>query len=120
MAFSERQIWLLRKRMRAYREFEGRRAGIKRGLPWKTISSRIEVRLDLRFEIPPERLRQFIEGYRDQSQSGLVRFPLLEVHRLEALRRFLCCDEVALLNDGEFQNANGQVPAIAHVMGVVA
>ena len=114
MAFSERQIWLLRKRVRAYREHEGRRAGIRRGLPWKSVASRIETRLDLSFEIPPERLRQFAEGLPDQNQPGAIRFPQLEAHRLEALRQFLCCDEIALLNNSEFRRENEVVPAVAH------
>ena len=113
MNFSEHQIWMIRKRLRAYREQEGRRLGLKRGLPWKAVSSKIEKRLDLSFELPPERLRQFVLGVPCKRFEGEVHFPNLEQNRLNAVCQFLITSEIGFLSDQEMRHLDTDIPVSA-------
>lgn len=113
MNFSEHQVWMIRKRLRAYREQEGRRLGLKRGLPWKAFSSKIEKRLDLSFELPPERLRQFVQGVSGKKIADEAYFPNLEQNRLNAVYEFLCKHEIGFLSEQEMRHLDAAVPVAA-------
>jgi len=105
MSFSSWQIRRLRSRLRAYREQQGLKQ-IGRPLPWKYLDSIIARTLDLDFDLGGangERLRQFIEGVPVAKGSKEKRFPVMEEHKLEALRDFLMHKDIRFLAEHELE-----------------
>lgn len=105
MSFSSWQIRRLRSRLSAYREQQGLKQ-MGRPLPWKYLDSIISKTLDLDFELGAangERLRQFIEGVPVSKGSKEKRFPVMEEHKLEALRDFLMHKDIRFLAEHELE-----------------
>jgi len=105
MSFSNWQIRRLRSRLRSYREHQGLKQ-MGRPLPWKYLDSIIAKTLDLDFDLGGangERLRQFIEGVPVAKGSREKRFPVMEEHKLEALRDFLMHRDIRFLAEHELE-----------------
>ena len=106
MSFSDRQIRLLRTRLRAYRLQQGEKK-LGRALPWKTVATRINGKLRLDFDVggdEGERLRQFVIGVPIKNESKELRPRIPEDHRLEAIRDFLSHPDVRYLSEHELQD----------------
>jgi hypothetical protein len=91
MAYSEWQLNRLRDALRAYHDYEpGHGSG---SFNWKDVSEAISLTADV--AVPPERLRQFVEGNR--SKDGARRkFQSMQAESLEAIVRFLTEERLLL------------------------
>ena len=65
------------------------------------------------FELPPERLRQFVQGVPCKRFEGEVHFPNLEQNRLDAVCEFLRASEIGFLSDQEMRHLDTDVPVAA-------
>jgi hypothetical protein len=92
MQFSDWQLNRLRDALRAYHDY-GRDAVDGRFYNWKDVSEAISLCADI--EVPPERLRQFVEGNR--SKDGARRkFQSMQEASLEAIVKFLTEERLLL------------------------
>src|SRR6056297_1837623 len=115
MALSDWQARLIRARLVSYREIEGRRQGLKRGLPWKTLSAQISWPKGVAEDSAEERLRQFVNGIPSRKGSGRE-FPVPQDGRLEAIADFLMADRIKMLDPAELEEIEGAVPHFVQMM----
>lgn len=115
MTLSDWQARLIRARLVSYREVEGRRQGLKRGLPWKTISTEISWPKGVAKDSTEERLRQFVNGIPSRKGNGRE-FPVPQDGRLEAIADFLMADRIKMLDPAELEEIEGAVPHFVQMM----
>jgi len=96
MAYSEWQLNRLRDALRAYHDYEpGHGSG---SFNWKDVSEAISLTADVK--VPPERLRQFVEGNR--SKDGARRkFQSMQPESLDAIVRFVTEERLLLATELE-------------------
>jgi hypothetical protein len=98
MRFSDWQLNRLRDALRAYHQF-GRDAVDGRHYNWKDVSEAINLSTDV--EVPPERLRQFVEGVK--APEGGRRFLTMQDDRLEAIVKFATDEDNGLISEAELR-----------------
>jgi hypothetical protein len=98
MRYSEWQLNRLRGALRAYHRF-GRDAVDGRHYNWKDVSEAISLSTDV--EVPPERLRQFVEGVK--TPSGGRRLLTMQDDRLEAIVKFATDEDYGLISEAELR-----------------
>src|ERR1700742_2371978 len=96
MRFSDWQLNRLRDALRAYHKF-GRDAVDGRHYNWKDVSEAISLATDV--DVPPERLRQFVEGNR--AKGGGREFRSMQEDRLEAIAKFATDEDSGLISEAE-------------------
>lgn len=97
MRYSDWQLNRLRDALRAYHRY-GRGADGSY-FNWKDVSEAIAESTDV--SIPPERLRQFVEGF--TAKDGIRRFPLPQEASLAAIVAFATDEENELLSPAELE-----------------
>src|SRR6185312_1432225 len=86
----------LRDALRAYHDYEpGHGSG---SFNWKDVSEAISLTANV--EVPPERLRQFVEGNRSKD-GGRRKFQSMQAESLEAIVKFVTDER--LLSPGELE-----------------
>lgn len=95
MKLSDWQLQRLRNALRAYHSYERSHEG--EAFTWKDVSEAIDEYTGVR--VPHERLRQFVEGVRQE--DGGIRHPVPKGERLKAIYDFATNDELALLTEDE-------------------
>jgi hypothetical protein len=98
MRFSDWQLNRLRDALRAYHKF-GRDAVDGRHYNWKDVSEAISLATDV--EVPPERLRQFVEGVK--SPDGGRRILTMQEDRLDAIAKFATDEDYRLISEAELR-----------------
>lgn len=98
MRFSDWQLNRLRDALRAYHKF-GRDAVDGRHYNWKDVSEAISLATDV--EVPPERLRQFVEGVK--TPGGGRRLLTMQEDRLEAIAKFATDKDYGLISEAELK-----------------
>jgi hypothetical protein len=98
MRYSDWQLNRLRDALRAYHRF-GRDAVDGRHYNWKDVSEAISLSTDV--DVPPERLRQFVEGVK--TPDGGRRYLTMQDDRLEALVKFATDEDNALITEAELR-----------------
>src|SRR6185312_696079 len=97
MRLSDWQLDRLRNALRAYHQF-GRGSGGEY-FNWKDVSEAISLATDV--EIPPERLRQFVEG--KKMPGGLRTYGTMQDDRLEAIVKFATDEETGIMSEAELR-----------------
>jgi len=98
MRFSDWQLNRLRDALRAFHKF-GRDAVDGRHYNWKDVSEAIFLSAEV--EVPPERLRQFVEGVK--TPGGGRRLLTMQDERLEAIARFATDEDYGLISEAELR-----------------
>lgn len=98
MRFSDWQLNRLRDALRAFHKF-GRDAVDGRHYNWKDVSEAINLSTDV--EVPPERLRQFVEGVK--TPGGGRRLLTMQEDRLEAIAKFATDEDYGLISETELR-----------------
>jgi len=98
MRFSDWQLNRLRDALRAYHKF-GRDAVDGRHYNWKDVSEAISLSTEV--EVPPERLRQFVEGVK--TPGGGRRLLTMQEDRLEAIAKFATDKDYGLISEAELR-----------------
>lgn len=98
MRFSDWQLTRLRDALRAYHQF-GRDAVDGRHYNWKDVSEAINLSTEV--EVPPERLRQFVEGVK--TPDGGRKFLTMQDDRLEAIVKFATDEDNGLISEAELR-----------------
>jgi hypothetical protein len=98
MRFSDWQLNRLRDALRAYHKF-GRDAVDGRHYNWKDVSEAISLSAEV--EVPPERLRQFVEGVR--TPGGRRRLLTMQDDRLAAIAKFATDEDNQLISESELR-----------------
>jgi hypothetical protein len=98
MRFSDWQLNRLRDVLRAYHKF-GRDPVDGRHYNWKDVHQAISLSTDV--EVPPERLRQFVEGVR--TPDGGRRYLTMQDNRLEAIVKFATDEDNQLISESELR-----------------
>jgi hypothetical protein len=97
MRFSDWQLTRLRNALRAYHH-HGRGSGGE-FFNWKDVSEAISLATDV--TVPPERLRQFVEGVK--TPGGYRKFPVPQETSLQAILKFATEEENGLLSEDELR-----------------
>jgi len=97
MRLSDWQLDRLRNALRAYHQFG--RGSDGEYFNWKDVSEAISLSTDV--TIPPERLRQFVEG--KKMPGGFRSFGTMQDDRIEAIVKFATEEEYGLLTEAELQ-----------------
>jgi len=98
MRYSEWQLNRLRDALRAYHRF-GRDAVDGRHYNWKDVSEAISLSTEV--EVPPERLRQFVEGVK--TPGGGRRLLTMQEDRLDAIAKFATDEDYGLISEAELR-----------------
>jgi hypothetical protein len=98
MRFSDWQLNRLRDALRAFHKF-GRDAVDGRHYNWKDVSEAIFLSAEV--EVPPERLRQFVEGVK--TPSGGRRLLTMQEDRLDAIAKFAIDEDYGLISETELR-----------------
>jgi len=98
MRFSDWQLNRLRDALRAFHKF-GRDAVDGRHYNWKDVSEAIFLSAEV--EVPPERLRQFVEGVK--TPSGGRRLLTMQEDRLDAIAKFATDEDYGLISEAELR-----------------
>jgi hypothetical protein len=98
MRFSDWQLNRLRDALRAYHKF-GRDPVDGRHYNWKDVSEAISLATEV--DIPPERLRQFVEGVK--TPDGGRRLLTMQADRLEAIVKFALHEDYELISEAELR-----------------
>ena len=98
MRFSDWQLNRLRDALRAYHKF-GRDPVDGRHFNWKDVSEAIFLSAEV--EVPPERLRQFVEGVK--TPSGGRRLLTMQDDRLDAIAKFATDEDYGLISEAELR-----------------
>jgi hypothetical protein len=98
MRFSDWQLNRLRDALRAFHKF-GRDPVDGRHFNWKDVSEAIF--LSAALEVPPERLRQFVEGVK--TPSGGRRLLTMQEDRLDAIAKFATDEDYGLISEAELR-----------------
>jgi hypothetical protein len=98
MRYSEWQLNRLRDALRAYHKF-GRDPIDGRHYNWKDVSEAIFLSAEV--EVPPERLRQFVEGVK--TPRGGRRLLTMQDDRLEAVAKFATDEDYGLISEAELR-----------------
>jgi len=98
MRFSDWQLNRLRDALRAFHKF-GRDPIDGRHFNWKDVSEAIF--LSAEAEVPPERLRQFVEGVK--TPGGGRRLLTMQDDRLEAIVKFVTDEDYGLISEAELR-----------------
>ena len=98
MRFSDWQLNRLRDALRAFHKF-GRDPVDGRHFNWKDVSEAIFLSAEV--EVPPERLRQFVEGVK--TPSGGRRFLTMQDDRLDAIAKFATDEDYGLISEAELR-----------------
>jgi len=96
MAYSEWQLNRLRDALRAYHAYTPTQDS--GAFNWKDVTEAISLATDV--TVPPERLRQFVEGNRTKDGAGR-KFQSMQPQSLEAIVKFVTQEE--LLSPGELE-----------------
>jgi len=99
MRFSDWQLNRLRDALRAFHKF-GRDPVDGRHFNWKDVSEAIFLSTEV--EVPPERLRQFIEGNRIKGGAGRE-FRSMQDDRLDAIAKFATDEDCGLISEAELR-----------------
>ena len=97
MAYSEWQLNRLRDALRAYHAYTPTED--LGPFNWKDVSEAISLATDV--TVPPERLRQFVEGNKTKDGTGR-KFQSMQPQSLEAIAKFVT--EERLLSPGELDD----------------
>jgi hypothetical protein len=98
MRFSDWQLNRLRDALRAFHKF-GRDAVDGRHFNWKDVSEAIFLSAEV--EVPPERLRQFVEGVK--TPAGGRRLLTMQDDRLDAIAKFATDEDYGLISEAELR-----------------
>jgi hypothetical protein len=98
MRFSDWQLNRLRDALRAFHKF-GRDAVDGRHFNWKDVSEAIFLSAEV--EVPPERLRQFVEGVK--TPGGGRRLLTMQDDRLDAIAKFATDEDYGLISEAELR-----------------
>ena len=96
--------------MRAYHHFERSHDGD--AFTWKDVSEAIDEYTGVR--IPPERLRQFVEGVR--KPEGGYKHPVPKADRVKAIYEFTTHEELRLLTEAELEEFKPASQALLRLM----
>jgi hypothetical protein len=95
MNLSDWQLALIREALRAYKCYGADIGG--RDFTWASIAEGIAETAGV--DVPPERLRQFVEGV--NAKDGTRKHPVPSPERLDAIIRFVTDSDLALLSEAE-------------------
>lgn len=95
MKFSDWQLNRLRDALRAYHRYERSHDGVY--FTWNDVSEAIDEYTGV--IVPPERLRQFVEGV--NSKTGGRKFPVPKDQSLEGIMKFVTDEDLELLSKDE-------------------
>jgi hypothetical protein len=98
MRFSDWQLNRLRDALRAFHKF-GRDPVDGRHYNWKDVSEAIFLAAEV--EVPPERLRQFVEGVK--TSDGGRRLLTMQEDRLDAIAKFATDEDYGLISEAELR-----------------
>lgn len=97
MRYSDWQLDRLRNALRAYHQFG--RGSDGEYFNWKDVSEAISLSTEV--TVPPERLRQFVEGVK--TAGGGRKFPMPQEASLDAIVKFATEEESGLLSEAELK-----------------
>lgn len=97
MKYSDWQLNRLRDSLRAYHRYERSHDG--EYFTWKDVSEAINEYTGVK--VPPERLRQFVEGV--NSKDGGRKFPVPQDKSVEGIARFVTDEELCLISEDELK-----------------
>jgi hypothetical protein len=98
MRFSDWQLNRLRDALRAFHKF-GRDPVDSHHFNWKDVSEAIFLSAEV--EVPPERLRQFVEGVK--TPGGGRRLLTMQEDRLDAIAKFATDEDYGLISEAELR-----------------
>ena len=97
MKYSDWQLKRLRDSLHAYHHYERSHDG--EYFTWKDVSEAIDEYVGV--NVPPERLRQFVEGV--NTKDGGRKFPVPQDKSLEGIASFVTVEELCLISEDELK-----------------
>ena len=110
MQLSEWQLGRVRNAVRAYHLYERSHDGD--AFTWKDVSEAIDEYTGVK--VPPERLRQFVEGVKQE--DGSFKFPVPKGERIKAIHDFVLDPEIGLLTAKEIEERDYDVQAAIRLL----
>jgi len=96
--YSDWQLGRIRNALRAYHRYERSHDGVY--FTWKDVQEAIDEYTDVK--VPAERLRQFVEGFKDK--EGNRKFPAPRDAKLTAIVEFITHEDIELLSGNELRD----------------
>lgn len=110
MQLSEWQLERVRNAVRAYHLYERSHDGD--AFTWKDVSEAIDEYTGV--IVPPERLRQFVEGVKQE--DGSFKFPVPKGERIKAIHDFVLDPELGLLTANEIEEREFDIQAAVRLL----
>lgn len=110
MQLTDWQLARLRNALRAYHAYESTYDGER--FTWKDVTEAIAEYTGV--VVPPERLRQFVEGVRQK--DGTYKYTVPKADRLEAIRDFATHADLNLLSEDELEERDVDIQAAMRLL----